>query len=129
MWYANKTMKRIHLLLAVVFLFSTAAIAAAGDIKTTNVTVVAHEYYDEYQLPDKKRWQQVKSVKIEGQTPVNSTQVSQSGPGTQVEVTFYDLAVPSDYRVTIEWEGGERFSQTFTSTSQKYTSHHIYGPW
>lgn len=122
-------MKRIHLLGAILFLTLMAASTASGGIKTTNVTVVAHEYYDEYQLPDKKRWQQVKSVKIEGQTLVSSTQVSQTGPATQVEVTFYDLAVPSDYTVTIDWEGGERFSQTFTSSARKYTSHHIYGPW
>jgi len=105
-----------------------ATMTSADGIKTTNVTVVAHEYYDEYQLPDKKKWQQVRRVRIEGQSSVGSIQVEQSGPSTELEVTLYDVAVPSEYWVTIVWQGGERYRQSFSTSAQKETRHDIYQP-
>lgn len=103
--------------------------ALAEELKTTNVRVTAHEYYDYYGLPDTDKWKKVRHVKIEGQNRAGGIQASQSGPSNVLDVVLNDVAVNSTYYVTIIWQGGERYYQSFTAPAQRDTVHQIYQPY
>lgn len=124
-------MKRIICILAFLFLSLTfsADILAADEPQLTNVRVIAYEYYDYYALPDKPKFKQVKSVRVEGQNRAGSTQVYKTGPSTEIEAVLYDVSVPSTYYVTVFWDDGERYYQSFTSQPQKETVLRVYQPY
>ncbi|MCA9781604.1 MAG: hypothetical protein KC800_33025 [Candidatus Eremiobacteraeota bacterium] len=94
----------------------------------TNITVVAHEYYDYYAMPDAEKWKKVKSVKIEGQNRAGSTQVYQCGPDNLVQATLYNVSVSSEYWVTVVWQDGEKTYRSFTASPQTEVVHHFYEP-
>ena len=64
-------------------------------------------------------------MNIEGQSRAGSIQASQSGPDDLLEVTLHNVAVPSEYWVTVTWENGEKLYRSFTSTPQRDTVHTI----
>lgn len=96
--------------------------------KVTTVRVIATEYYDEYQLPDNKKWQQVKSIRIEGQSSIGSVQVIETGPCDEMEAVLQNVVIPSEYWVTIVWQGGEQFRESYYSTPRRETVHRIGQP-
>lgn len=124
-------MKKIAFLLTalLVTLSASTEIVAADPPQTTNVTVTAYEYYDYYAPPERNKFKKVRLLKIEGQNRAGSIQAYQNGPSSELEVTLYDVAVPSDYYVTVVWQDGERYYQSFTSQPQKETKHQIYQPY
>lgn len=94
----------------------------------TCITVVAYEYYDEYQLPDCKDWRQVESIRIEGEGITGSKQVLRDGPSNELEVMMPDVSVPSEYVVTVTWQGGEQFRETYTAQATDERVHRIHQP-
>ena len=118
---------RITFLLLLTLLGSTSW-TLSQERQVTTIRVIAHEYYDYYALPDKPKWKKVKSVKIEGQNVAGSTQVYQTGPDTVVEAALFNISVPSEYWVTVHWQGGERYYRSFISTPQAETVLNVYEP-
>jgi hypothetical protein len=119
---------KTYLVWILFILVSLTATTALSETPTfTNVTVSAHEYYDYYAQPQ-AQWQKVTMLKIEGRNNAGNTQVYQSGPEELLEATLFNVSVPSEYWVTVVWEGGERTSQSFVATPQKDTIHNIYNP-
>ena len=119
--------------LRITILSLLACIATTGWVlseerKVTTIRVIAHEYYDYYALPDKPKWKKVKSVKIEGENVAGSTQVYQTGPDTVLEAALFNIAVPSEYWVTVHWQGGERYYRSFISPPQAETVLNVYEP-
>lgn len=115
------------LLLASILFFSLSAVSSQ-ERRTTQIKVIAYEYYDEYQLPDCKTWQKVESIKIEGESHTGGTQVLAAGPGEELEAVLYNVSIPSDYWVTVVWQGGATYQQSFTSNPRAEIVHQIYQP-
>lgn len=101
----------------------------AEEIKLTNVRVIVHEYYDYYAMPDDSKWKKVRSVKIEGQNAAGSISARNSGPSDVIEVLLENVSVPSTYYITVYWQGGERYYNSFTAQPQKETRHDIWEPY
>jgi len=119
-------MKRIQTVIAILLLlFLPTATVAADTPKTTNITVVAHEYYEYYTMPDEEKWKKVKSIKIEGSRSSGSAQAYQDGPGSTLEVTLYDITVSSEYWVTVVWENDEKISLVHSPAPAAEGTHHI----
>ena len=116
------------IIILVLMLLLTAATCLSQPPVTANVTVTAHEYYDYYTMPDEKKWKKVKMLRIEGQTTAGSIQVYQNGPDTTLQATLANLAVPSEYWVTVVWQDGEKYYQSFVTSPQKEITHTIYNP-
>ena len=114
--------------LIILFSLLTCAATLSESPALTNITVVAHEYYDYYAMPDAEKWKKVKSVKIEGQNRAGSTQVFQCGPDNQIQATLYNVSVSSEYWVTVVWQDGEQTYRSFTATPQTEVVHHFYQP-
>lgn len=110
-------------------LLASTSWALSEERQVTIIRVIAHEYYDYYALPDRPKWKKVKSVKIEGQNIAGSTQVLQTGPDTVVEAALFNVAVPTEYWVTVHWQGGERYYRSFISTPQVETVLNVYEPY
>jgi hypothetical protein len=113
--------------LTIILLLFTATTALPQPPTLTNITVMAHEYYDYYAQPE-ATWQKVKLLKIEGRNSAGNTQVYESGPGTLLQATLFNVPASSEYWVTVEWQGGERTYQSFVASPQKETVHNIYNP-
>lgn len=122
-------MKTIRFALSVLMMCLLTCTASLSDYPAlTNVTVIAHSYYDYYAMPDAEKWKKVKSVHIVGQNRAGSTQVYQCGPYSQIQATLYDVSVASEYRVTVVWEDGEQIYSSFTASPQREVIHNIYQP-
>ena len=122
-------MKKFLALMGVfLFVLSSATSLSSNEVQTTDIRVLAYEYYDEYQLPDNKKWQQVSSIKIEGQNRTGSTQIIQAGPDIELEAILPDVTVPSEYWITVTWQGGEVFYERYATTNQREIVHRIYQP-
>ena len=109
--------------LIILFSLLTCAATLSESPTVTNITVVAHEYYDYYAMPDAEKWKKVKSVRIEGQNRAGSTQVYQCGPDGLIQATLYNVSVSS-----VVWQDGEQTYRSFMASPQTEVVHHFYQP-
>lgn len=121
-------MRTLLIIASLVLVLCCTGSLSSQEVKTTRIRVIAYEYYDEYQLPERKKWRKVRSIKIEAQNRTGSVQVIQTGPEVELEAVIEDITVPSEYWVTIVWQGGERFYQSYTTSPQQEVVHRIYQP-
>ena len=122
-------MKRIRFFCGLLFLVLLATSAVySQQPKLTTVRVIASEYYDEYQLPDNKKWQQVESILIEGQSGVGSIRTTKTGPCDEMEAILQNVVISSEYFVTITWQGGEQFRESYVAAPQRENVHRITQP-
>lgn len=123
-------MSKIRTVTAIFFILLLHTMSVVADTpKTTNITVVAHEYYEYYTMPDEEKWKKVKSIKIEGSRSSGSAQAYQNGPGSTLQVTLYDISVASEYWVTVVWENDEKLYRSFIAQPQQEKVHTIYQPY
>jgi hypothetical protein len=118
---------RSGLLIVVMALLCTLSLSSQEQ-QLTAVRVTAYEYRDYYGLPDEERWRKVESIRIVGQNRTGNIQAVQSGPGEVLEAVLYDVAVPSEYTITVTWQGGGNVYQRHSSKAQKETVHQIFQP-
>lgn len=87
----------------------------------TNVKLIAHQYYDEYE----RKWYEVDFICIQNVDNPIQCQEMRCGGVEMAEVTLEGLQRESRYRILVRWSNGAKKEEVFTVYESGNLSHWI----